>query len=80
MTLWGRAETKERLQQVVCYRGLHVPEGLDLEERGRGEELLLAYLLPWPAWPVGSQGLPAPSCTNPVLYEKTARRPPRLIA
>lgn len=26
------AETKERLQQVVCHRALLVPQGLDLEE------------------------------------------------
>lgn len=26
------AENEERLQQVVCYRGLDMPQGLDLEE------------------------------------------------
>lgn len=40
-----RAESKGRLQQVVCYGPRDETGGLNFEEQRESEDLLLAYLL-----------------------------------
>lgn len=40
-----RAESKGRLQQVVCYGPRDETGGLNCEEQRESEDLLLAYLL-----------------------------------
>lgn len=54
------AERRRRRRLRLCSATEMGEHGrLGLEERGSSEDLQLDYLLPWPVWPVDSQGMPA---------------------
>lgn len=49
--------SKDR-QQVVCYRLEMRLRDWTWKNEGKGENLQIAYALPWSEWPGGSQGMP----------------------
>ena len=44
-------ERKEEIQQLACYK-VGYKNGELVLELGRGQDLQLAYLLPWLEWPL----------------------------